>query len=186
MKSWQCLVKINKFDNVWIFICDQAALRTLLSVCPSVRLSVCPPVTPFSQCSCHRIIMKFSGVIHDDVIKWKHFPCYWPFVQDIHLSPVNSPHKGQWCGASMFSLICVWINGWVNNREAGYLRLYHTHYKVIVMYHWQKWYPCKRSRSKVKVTKVKTNFVPIWVFLDCNSSLNPQMATKWCTKLAVA
>ena len=34
----------------------------------------------------------------------------------------NSPHKGQWCGALMFSLICVWINGWVNNREAGDLR----------------------------------------------------------------
>ena len=34
-------------------------------------------------------------------------------------SPVTSPHKGQWRGALMFSLICVWINGWVNNREAG-------------------------------------------------------------------
>ena len=33
--------------------------------------------------------------------------------------PVNSPHKGQWHGALMFSLICIWINGWVNNREAG-------------------------------------------------------------------
>ena len=34
-------------------------------------------------------------------------------------SPVNSPHKGQWRGALMFSLICVCINNWVNNREAG-------------------------------------------------------------------
>ena len=34
-------------------------------------------------------------------------------------SPVNSPHKGQWRGALMFSFICVWINGWVNNRKAG-------------------------------------------------------------------
>ena len=30
---------------------------------------------------------------HDDVIKWKHFPRYWPFVRGIHRSPVNSPHK---------------------------------------------------------------------------------------------
>ena len=30
---------------------------------PSVRLSVRPSVTPFSPCSHHRIIMKFSGVI---------------------------------------------------------------------------------------------------------------------------
>ena len=48
---------------------------------------------------------------HDDVIKWKHFPRYWPFVPGIHWSPLNSPHKGQWRGALMFSLICVWING---------------------------------------------------------------------------
>ena len=61
---------------------------------------------------------------HDDVIKWKHFPRYWPFVRGIHRSPVNSPHKGQWRGALIFSLICVWINGWVNNSEAGDLRRY--------------------------------------------------------------
>ena len=35
-------------------------------------------------------------VKHDDVIKWKHFPRYWPFVRGMHQSPVNSPHKGQW------------------------------------------------------------------------------------------
>ena len=48
-------------------------------------------------------------------------------------SPVNSPHKGQWRGALMLSLICVWINDWVNNREAGDLRRHRTHYDVIVM-----------------------------------------------------
>ena len=32
---------------------------------------------------------------HDDVIKWKHFPLYWPFVWGIHRSPVNSPHEVQ-------------------------------------------------------------------------------------------
>ena len=30
---------------------------------------------------------------HDDVIKWKHFPRYWPFVREIHRSPVNSHTK---------------------------------------------------------------------------------------------
>ena len=49
--------------------------------------------------------------------------------------PVNSPHKGQWRGTLMFSLICVWINGWVNNREAGDLRRYRGHYDVSVMGH---------------------------------------------------
>ena len=70
---------------------------------------------------------------HDDVIKWKHFPRYWPFVWGIHRSPVNSPHKGQWRGAVIFSFICAWINGWVNNRTAGDLRRHRTHCDVIVM-----------------------------------------------------
>ena len=61
------------------------------------------------------------------------FPRYWPFVRGIHRSPVNSPHKGQWCGALMFSLICAWINRWVNNGEAGDLRRYRAHCDVIVM-----------------------------------------------------
>ena len=61
---------------------------------------------------------------HDDVITWKHFPRYWPFVR---------PHKGQWRGALMFTLICARINGWVNNCEAGDLRRNRAHYDVIVM-----------------------------------------------------
>ena len=66
-------------------------------------------------------------------MKWKHFPRYLPFVRGILRSPVNSPHKGQWRGALIFSLICVWINSWVNNREAGDLRRYRAHYDVIVI-----------------------------------------------------
>ena len=70
---------------------------------------------------------------NDDVIKWKHFPRYWPFVRGIHRSPVNFPHKDQWREALIFSLICGRINGWVNNREAGDLRRQRAHYDVIVM-----------------------------------------------------
>ena len=65
------------------------------------------------------------------------FPRYWPFVRGIHRSPVNSPHKGQWRGALVFYLICVWINAWVNNREAGEagdLRRHCAYYDVIIMY----------------------------------------------------
>ena len=70
---------------------------------------------------------------HDDVIKWKHFPRYWPFVRGIHRSPVNSPYKGQWRGALMFSMNCIWIKDWVNNREAGDLRRHRAHYDVTLM-----------------------------------------------------
>ena len=65
--------------------------------------------------------------LHDDVIKWKHFPRYWP--------PVNSPYKGQWRGALMFTLICARINGWVNNCKAGDLRRHRGHYDVGVMFY---------------------------------------------------
>ena len=71
--------------------------------------------------------------LHDDVIKWKPFLRYWSFMRGIHRWPVNSPHKGQWHGALMFSLICAWINNWVSNREAGDLRCHHTHYDITVM-----------------------------------------------------
>ena len=65
---------------------------------------------------------------------WKHFPRYWSFERGIHRGPVNPPHKGQWRGALVFSLICAWINGWVNNRKAGDLRRHRAHYDVSVMH----------------------------------------------------
>ena len=83
----------------------------------------------------HLLVKKsfmFLFKFHDDVIKWKHFLRNWPFVRGIHRSQVNSPHKGQWRGALMFTLICARIDGWVNTREAGDLRRYRPHYDVIV------------------------------------------------------
>ena len=57
-------------------------------------------------------------------------------------------------------------------------------------YQWQKWRPCKKSRSEVKGQchrgKKIVEFDPNWAFPDCNSSLNSPMATKWCTRLEVA
>ena len=54
-----------------------------------------------------------------------------------HRSKVNSPHNGQWREAFIFSLICAWVNRWVNNREAGDLRSHPAHYDVIVMFRFQ-------------------------------------------------
>ena len=62
------------------------------------------------------------------------FPHNWPFGRGIHWSPVNSPHKVQWLGALMFSLICAWINAWLKNREAGDLNCHRSHYDIIVLY----------------------------------------------------
>ena len=72
-------------------------------------------------------ILRCIAFTHGDVIKWKRF------LRGIHLSPVNSPHKGQWHRALMFPSVCAWISGWVNRREAGDLKRHRTHYHVIVM-----------------------------------------------------
>ena len=50
------------------------------------------------------------------------------------LSPVNSPHKGQWRGALVFSSICAWINVWVNSGEVGDMRRHRAHCDVIIMW----------------------------------------------------
>ena len=76
---------------------------------------------------------------------WRHqmeaFPHYWPFVKGIHRSPADSPHKGQWRGVLMFSLICAEINGWgwANSREAGDLRRHRAHYNVTVVIRQGAW-----------------------------------------------
>ena len=89
------------------------------------------------QCLCmlqvHCIFSVNMPQYHDGVMKWKHFPRYWPFLRGIHQSPVNSPQKGRWRGALVLSFIFTWINAWVNNRETGDLRRHCAHYDAIVM-----------------------------------------------------
>ena len=67
----------------------------------------------------------------DDVIKWKHFRCYWPFVLGIHrwIPLTKASDADLWC----FLWSAPWINGRANNHGAGDLRLPRTHYDVTVM-----------------------------------------------------
>ena len=134
-----------RISNLWKTICSwwrhqMETFSALLAICAgnspvSGEFPAQRPVTrSFDIFFDLRLDKRLSEQsFHDGVIKWKHFPRYWPFVRGIHQSPVNSPHKGQWRGALIFSLICVWINGWVNNREAGDLRRFRAHYDVSVM-----------------------------------------------------
>ena len=73
-------------------------------------------------------------------------------------SPVSGefPAQSQWRGALVFSLIYAWINGWVNNREAGDLRRYRAHYDVTVMTMMRKGY---RRRFSIR----ENNFIDIYV-----------------------
>ena len=48
--------------------------------------------------------------LHDDVIKWEHLLRYWPFVQGIHWSRVNSPQKGQWHRAFFDLCLIQWLS----------------------------------------------------------------------------
>ena len=118
-------------------------------------------------------VLSLASMINDsrshDMMTSSNFPRNWPFVREIHRSPVNSPHKGQWRGALIFSLICVWINGWVNNLEAGDLRRSRAHYDVIVMNEFavtSKWcssilYMCQRNGISF-VQRLKRRPAIIW------------------------
>ena len=120
----------HESPSSWLAICEENS--AVAGRFPSQNLVMQKPFPCPLVCRTNSY-GRVNTVFHDDVIKWKHFPRYWPFMREIHQSPVNFPHKGQWRGALMFALICVWINGWVNNREAGDLRRYRVHYDVIVM-----------------------------------------------------
>ena len=99
-----------------------------MSICPYICVTSCLSV---GQPVCMRVYCLLENQITPP--KWKHFPRYWHFVRGIHRSPANSPHKGQWRGVLMFSLICTRINGWVNNGEADDLRRHRARYDVTVM-----------------------------------------------------
>ena len=105
--------------SLWILTLKPFALLFWTYICISTRYVVKSSI--------------FLNHKHDDVIKWKYFPRYLPFVREIHRSPVNSPHIGQWRGALMFPLICACINCWANSLEAGDLRRHRAHYDVIAM-----------------------------------------------------
>ena len=106
---------------------------------------------------------------HNDVIKWKYFPHYWPFVRGILWSPVNSPHKSQWRGTLIFSFICAWIIGWVHTRDAGDLRRHRSHYGVNVMWEINIDTDFVTPANKPLSGAILTIYVVIW----------RQQATRW-------
>ena len=124
-------------------------------------------------------------IIHDDVIKWKHFPRYWPFVRGIHRSPVNSPHKS----TKYFLWSAPWINGWINNREVGDSRCQRAHYDVIIMQAWVlsfqvQWNPVNMQDScPCKVFINCYNLVPVFFrFASLTMGISPVIQYTFTTK----
>ena len=108
---------------------------------------------------------------HEDIIKWGHFPRYWPFVRGIHWSPVDFPHKCQRRGALIFSLICAWTNGFANNRDAGDLRRHCTYYDVtlkrihLIPYQCLDTSICYNTLGYSGLPRLEYNvYLPIWYF----------------------
>ena len=135
---WECTIwplSDLKINGLWPgdVKCRHWTLSSLAKVIAWYQ-SNCLLRLPHATILFANVLVTFTN--HDDVIKWKHFPRYWSFVRGVHRSPLNSPHKGQSRGALMFSLIWAWINGWVNNREAGEWRLHRAHCDVTVMITW--------------------------------------------------
>ena len=126
--QWRWMHSNTVTKQVLIHSCPRFYSFCLINVV--VNFQKLPTATDLYACILKRLTVNNR---HDDVIKWKHFPRHWPFVRGIHRSPVNSPQKGQWRVALVFSLICAWTNGWVNIRDVGDLRRHGAYYDVIIM-----------------------------------------------------
>ena len=85
-----------------------------------------------SNCRLQLLFVLHLDIFNEDTW-WRHHMEAFSALMTLHRSPVNSPHKGQWREALIFSLIDAWTNGWVNNRDAGGLRRHCGHYDVTVM-----------------------------------------------------
>ena len=125
MHDWcKCITSLSNFIQIYHISCHLGILH---------------------RATIHIIIMRnLTKVYHmsslelypdHDVIKWKHFPRYWPFVWEftgngwIFLTKASDAELR----CFIFILSAPWINGWVNNHKAGDLRCHRAHYDIIVM-----------------------------------------------------
>ena len=85
--------------------------------------------------------------LHDDVIKWKHFPRNWPFVRGIHRSrwiPRTSASDAElWC---FFDLL---LNKWLSKQPWGWR---------FQMPSWSLWRQC----NDISITKCQTIWYNTW------------------------
>ena len=154
---------ITESHDCLIFSCDQAALRTLLSVCLSVRPSVC-----------HTFFTRFPSSYHHEIFRSNYQSQTWcPCKRSRSKVKVTEVMTA----FSRFRTVTpVWIHIWWGNDAQSLMLLR----RGALLF----------SRSSVKfqghTTKNFVDFDPNWAFPDCSFSLNSPMATSWCTKIQAA
>ena len=97
-------------------------------------------------------------LIHDDVIKWKHFPRYTgplcgEFTGPRWIPLTKASDAELWC----FLWSALGINGWINTRDAGDLRHDRAHCDVIVMIN-----PKFTSQNKLEALRVRVRVRVVW------------------------
>ena len=120
-----CNIYISAWTHGWVNYRDAGDSKLTLHcpVLPTLYAEFTAPsqrtlLVTRKALPCHDIIM------HDDDIKWNHFPRYWSFERWIYRPLVNSPHKGQWRGALTFFLsVSEQTNCWVTRQIWGIWKL---------------------------------------------------------------
>ena len=130
-------------------------------------------------CMAHTTSLSYDSIarrFHDDVIKWKPFPRYWPFVWGIHHRSLvvvpftNASDAELWC-----FLWSVPEQTVANNRDADDLRCHRAHYDVTVM-HWSYtppylswiWKRIHSSHNEIRISGM------IWMYF-----YNENISIKW-------
>ena len=136
------LTKLCQRHVYWSFdsLCRQSISKMVLSMQDKRVFSsslwwriskTCPKVIV------EKLIIKSSYALSSNQLQWRTWWCHqmeiFSALRAICVGNSPVPYKDQWRGALMISMICVWINDWVINREAGDLRRYRAHYDVILM-----------------------------------------------------
>ena len=107
---------------------------------------------------------------------WKFWVCYTrddcaiQFDEIAYFISTMASDAEPWC----FCLICVWINGWENNREVGDLRRYGITTIDI------SWFIHGWPDQVSDFLPQRGNNTELWYFLWCE----PKRPVEWCTRLS--
>ena len=142
-RGWQflfspCLVPVMNYGVTYPIGSIRHHLLTLTyNLNPLATILTVTAVVAFHDVVCRVLVPKRIRLNWKIQSWWRHqmkkICVTGPLRWGIHKSPGDSPRKGQWRRALMFSLICTWTNGWANNRDAVDMRCHRAYYDVTVM-----------------------------------------------------